>query len=234
MRTAVAIIARQLLSTLGLAFVDTRAPRITLCAVIIGLDIHLYQVLCRSNLWDALAYILAATLAALTISTSYFLALTPNPRKTFRLRGSADPKTMSEKLFWSIRVHFSPRLIGFENQATKIPRAPPIRRQEFIAQQLRHVVLETMIAGAAWSIVAWFDLFDFIHPVEGRLPNLTQEVTRCLCATALSFYTALWFLNTSYQMFSILSVGTGSTGPDEWPPFFGPIVECTTLAKSWG
>ena len=234
METVAALIARHLLSILGLAFVDARAVRIALCAVVIALDVHLYQVLCRSHREDVLGYVVGSWLFAGIIFTTYFLALTPNPRKTFRLRDSVDPQTMSQKLIWSIKVHSSPRLIGFEGQAAKIPRAPAIGRREFVTQQLKNVILETLVTGGLWLPVVWFNLIDFIHPAERRLPSLKQEAIRRLWATALGLYSARWSLNTVYEILSILSVGIGLTQPKEWPPFFGSIFEGTTLAKCWG
>lgn len=228
-----AIIARHSLSILGLAFVDVHALRIALFAIILGLDIHLYQALCSWHHEDILGYVLGCAICALTIFTLYFLVLTPNPRKTFRLRNAAGPQTASQKLLWSIRVHSSTRLIGFENQAAKIPRAPSISRRSFVVQRLRHVILGSIVAGVAGLPVVWFDLVDFIHPAEGRLPNLKQEIFRRLCAAVLCLYIALWSINTPYELVSILCVGTGLTESNEWPPLFGPILEGTTLAKCW-
>ena len=234
MNTATAIIARHLLSVLGLAFVDAHTVRAALCAVILSLDAHVYQVLCRSHRGGIFGYVLGCTIASSAVSVPYFFVLTPNPRKTFRLKGSADPQTMSEKLFWSIRVHSSPRFIGFENQAAKIPCTPSIGRGKFVAQRLKHVILGIVVMVAGWFPIIWFDLLDFIHPAEGKHPDLKQEALRRLCATVLCLYTSMWMINVHYEVPAIISVGTGIAEPKDWPPFFGPILESTTLAKCWG
>jgi len=234
MSTAAAIIARHSLSVLGLAFVDSHTLRIALCAVILALDAHTYQVLCNSQHELAHGYILGCAIFSGTIFTPYFLALTPSPRKTFRWKNSADPQTKYQKLRWSIRVHSSTRLIGLENQAPKIPDAPSLSRGKFVAQRLRHVILGALVVIAAWFPIIWFDLLDFIHPANGRLPDLTQEALRRLWTTILCLYTAIFLINTPYEISSIFSVVTRLTEPKDWPPFFGPIFAGTTLAKCWG
>src|ERR1700733_15137656 len=192
MITAAAIIARHSLSVLGLAFVDSHTLRIALCAVILALDAHAYQVLCSSHRENMHGFTLGCAMFSSAMITPYLLALTPNPRKTFRWKNSPDPQTKYQKLGWSIWVHSSPRLIGLENQASKIPDAPSLPRLKFVVRQLRHIILGAMVGVAAWFPVFWFNLLDFIHPADGRLPDLTQEAIRRLWTTILCLYTTFY------------------------------------------
>ncbi|KAM7187306.1 hypothetical protein V8F33_011296 [Rhypophila sp. PSN 637] len=135
------------------------------------------------------------------------------------------------------------RLINTPHQAANIPRLDPSlsrSRKRFLAHTaltilICYLILNTMdiLADADPGTASKFYCFDKIH-LFARLPEVSfEELAMRFSATIAMGVSLISVQKGVYCACAFVSVLTGLSDPDDWPPFNGPLGEIVALRSFW-
>ncbi|KAJ5190086.1 hypothetical protein N7491_007871 [Penicillium cf. griseofulvum] len=143
------------------------------------------------------------------------------------------------KLIWAFVIWFNLRGIRWNYQVQNIPTDPMAQRGRwsFILHRLLTFARLLLMADLFTQLAAHNFYATDAHggAVNSRMlttrhPNFTCQLYR----TAIVGVIPYTFMNLQYVAGAIVWVLLGISQPEDWPPFFGSIVNVTTVRAFWG
>lgn len=193
-------------------------------------------------------FFMGATLGACFLNALHMLVLV-DPWKVYRHKKDK-PRALSwpERVYWAWCATVFQRGIGWNYQASlsptvvhhiltftlQVPHIQPLPRGRvgFSFHALRQVLFHTFLV----------DLVQTIHQNWSfSEQNMELISIRSFPYPQRIFYTATWFiagyagLTISYYMCALICVGIiGISEEEDWPPFFGSLMDAYSVRNFWG
>jgi hypothetical protein len=166
------------------------------------------------------------------IFTSLDLTVLTDVQNELRLVGqktSISTASLSDRLWWALRLFSSPRGIGWAHEpTTHILPHPTTSRVRFLWDQLLRTVKYTII----FDVIR---VLSYSNPYfQKGGPSLTDAGLLWRATVLAHVITTYAGLARLYTIYSIVSVGLGLTVPGDWPPLFGYLRDAYTVRRSWG
>ncbi|CAA7260701.1 unnamed protein product [Cyclocybe aegerita] len=166
-----------------------------------------------------------------------FLILT-DVQKELKLVGQKDgvaDKPLKTRLVWGLKLLGSPRGIGWTYAPTSIlptPSKPSTTRRQFIVSRLSELAANVLLYDLNGFVIRANPCMKVDGPSFWHTGNGWMWMWR---AAGLSYTVAAWInINVLHILYSLLSVGLGSTEPQEWTPLFGRLWDAHTVRRFWG
>jgi len=142
---------------------------------------------------------------------------------------SISKASLSDRFWWALRLFSSPRGIGWTHEpTTHILPHPTTSRARFLWDQLLRTAKYIIIFDVA-------RVLSFSNPYfQKGGPSLTDAGLLWRSTVLAHVVTSYTSLGVMYCIYSIMSVGLGSTTPGDWPPLFGYLGDAYTVRRSWG
>ncbi len=154
-----------------------------------------------------------------------------------------------QKLCWSARLTASPRAVGWNigSKTVNTWRAET-KSQRLRGLLTRHGFILQRLAKAALCYLAWDVVMVALREMNtaggGMIPAPgdvlareswgMQEIKRILLLEVLMILTVCCGMTMQFELAAAVAVGLRVTDPEDWPPLFGSILDCYTVANLWG
>ncbi|KAF8984061.1 membrane bound O-acyl transferase family-domain-containing protein [Cyathus striatus] len=165
-----------------------------------------------------------------------------DPRKEFRLKQKLNSKEEDEKdgggpgdtlwsrLKWSIKLLFTPRLIGWTHEPTFIlPPRPRLgtTRTQFILSTSLQILVCAIIEAITYTL-------NVFNPALNPYTSIWDYKFKYRVLAVLGYAgNAYARMNISYRLLAVLFVALRLTNPEEWPRLFGGIREAWCVGRFW-
>ena len=136
---------------------------------------------------------------------------------------------LKDRLWWAAILSVNPRGIGWTHEATRhLPPRPSSTPRKFILSQLMWMGFYILLLDIANILVRTNPCFAAGGPSFTAFGWLWRSTAWLY--VSLSYLT----MSLSYMVYSIVSVATGMTEPQDWPHLFGSPLDCYTVRNCWG
>ncbi|KAF8993323.1 membrane bound O-acyl transferase family-domain-containing protein [Cyathus striatus] len=164
-------------------------------------------------------------------SLDYFVL--SDPQQSSRRKG--DDKPASERSFWE-RVKWAATLLTNPRGANWNCAVPGLRYPSYSTR--RQFVMTRLGQAAAYFLFA-----DVVAFVSRRIPALQYPPSESLGAhgflwqlvnVMLFWMTLVGYMGMPHTLGSAITVAAGILDPEEWPVYFGPWLQTTSIRTFWG
>ncbi|KAJ7167814.1 membrane bound O-acyl transferase family-domain-containing protein [Mycena filopes] len=181
---------------------------------------------CVATIW--FTYLFAASDFILLTEVQRELRIVKPPQRADQ---PIEHAPLMQRILWALKLFSSTTGVGWEHEPRYPPRPSPlIPRRTFVRDQL----LQALLMAATFESVNYY--FSTRHPsLYAGGPSLTSSGW-------LWRYQAIWAwcvpLATAsicgHSLNAAYSVGTGASGPEDWPPFMGSLALAWSVRNFWG
>ncbi|KAM7196614.1 membrane bound O-acyl transferase family domain containing protein [Rhypophila sp. PSN 637] len=138
------------------------------------------------------------------------------------------------KLRWSVSLFATPRAVGWNFGSRKINA----QREE-----IRRARLALLDTGGGVAAFACYLVWDLVMVANRRVIAPRDEewwswepeiIFKILWLEILMGITVYVGMNMQFDVAAAIGVGLRLNEPEDWPPLFGSITDCYTIANVWG
>lgn len=148
-------------------------------------------------------------------------------RQPVALRADVDQETNTESWTASLSNAYALRMCPRRGHRT-LRKANAANRRSFLAKLMFHLLGNFVLLDLLNTIAFPIPFFQPTHSKGPRTFRL-EELPLSLLHGGMIYAG----LNIMYDGYAFLSVSTGNTQPEEWPPLFGDIREAWTAQRAW-
>ncbi|KAJ7034142.1 membrane bound O-acyl transferase family-domain-containing protein [Mycena alexandri] len=187
--------------------------------------------------YPTMDYCIATAWFTYLFAASDFILLTDVQRELRIMKPSQradepiEHASLRRRIAWALKLFTSTTGVGWEHQPRYPLRpSPSIPRRIFVRDQL----LQALLTGATFEGVNYY--FHTRHPsLYAGGPSLTSFGWLWRYQTIWAWSVPLAASSICVQSLSAAySVGTGASGPEDWPPFMGSFALAWSVRNFWG
>ena len=156
-------------------------------------------------------------------------------------RGLGKPPSsfsLTEKLWWTVDIAYSMRMIGWvQEPRNAMPPRPLPSRQTFLRKTFSKLIVNAIVADLSAFVFALSTTFDYSprNPTDAPETFLTAILLLRRVPYTLSYgIGAGALISATYNTVALACVGLGRSSPTLWPDIWGRWGDAYTLRRLWG